>query len=97
MKVLKILGIILALLIVGYLVACAMGDKQVEVKRTVTINSPVADVWSHVSSLQAQEAWSPWGENDPSNTVTFSGDAGTVGSSTAWKGDSTGAGTVTAN
>lgn len=92
MKVVKILGIILALLGIVYLVACAMGEKEIEVKRSTTINATAADVFPHIASLQAQEKWSPWAENDPSNVTTFEGEPGTVGSRSSWKGDSTGIG-----
>ncbi|MFK7969404.1 MAG: SRPBCC family protein [Bacteroidia bacterium] len=93
MKVLKILGIILLLLVGAYLVACAMSPSQVEVNRTVSIDAPVEKVFSHVSSMEAQQAWSPWIDEDPDMVATFTGNPGEVGSTLAWKGEIAGTGT----
>jgi effector-binding domain-containing protein/uncharacterized protein YndB with AHSA1/START domain len=97
MKVLKILGVILLLLIAAYLMACAMGPNELRLERSVDIEAPVEKVFSHVSSMEAQHNWSPWAEKEPNGKYTYEGEKGAVGSVYRWEGtpEITGSGSQT--
>lgn len=65
------------------------------VERTSRINAPAEVVWTQISDFEQWKAWNPWQKADPSQKVTVSGDAGTVGHSSHWEGEKTGKGTMT--
>lgn len=92
MRFLKILGTILLVLLVGYLIACAMGPKEITLERSVLIDAPVEDVYGNISSLEAQSVWAPWKEEDPEMVNTYAGQRGTVGSRNGWTGEKAGVG-----
>jgi effector-binding domain-containing protein len=87
MKALKTILILLLLLVVLAVIAMLVLPKQMQMTRTMEINAPVAVVWNNVSSLRAQDAWSPWNDKDPNMTKEFTGVDGEVGSKSSWKGN----------
>lgn len=87
MKILKVLLILIVLAVVGFFVAAAILPTEYEVTRSVVINADSRIVTDHVKSLKNMQAWSPWADYDPNMTVTYDGVDGTVGSSSAWKGN----------
>ena len=87
MKVLKVLGITLLVILLIGLIAALILPKEMNVSISVDIDAPVDQVWTNVSSMQAQDAWSPWYDVDPDMKVSFDGEAGAVGSSFTWSGN----------
>lgn len=96
MKVLKIIGIIVLVLVAIVVIAGLIAPKDFDVKRDIVVNAPEDVVFKNISSLQAFNKWNPWAKLDPNQTVRDSGVDGTVGSSHYWKGnDSVGEGQMT--
>jgi effector-binding domain-containing protein len=97
MKVLKILGIVVLVIIALILVLSFTAPDSYEVERSVTIDSPKELVFGHVKYWRNWAGWSPWKERDPKMEVTVKGTDGEKGSSYNWVGDPeiTGAGSMT--
>lgn len=62
-----------------------MADYVVERSSLITA-SPEA-IFAQVGNLPAWDNWSPWAELDPDMTTTYTGEAGTVGSTYHWTGN----------
>lgn len=92
MKALKIVGIVLIVLIGLPLVAGLFMPKDFQVESSTTIQAPQPLVMENIRSLRRMNDWSPWAEQDPTMQVTYTGTDGTVGSSSAWKGQKAGTG-----
>ena len=91
----KVLIVILVIILIPVLViigAGIFGEKQVKVERSIKIDAPAEVVFRQVQFLENHEKWSPWAEKDPNQTVTITGEDGTVGARSSWKGDITGEG-----
>ena len=96
MKVLKVLGILLLVVVVIWLIASLILPKEMNVSMEETIEAPVAVVWDNVSTYEKADNWSPWYDIDPDMKVTFDGESGAVGSSMTWSGNQkVGSGTMT--
>lgn len=80
----KIIYILIGLVAV-YLILCLIGPAHVRVERSIDINASADVVKAKIVDLKFfYEAWSPWTEKDPAMEVTYTGEAGTEGSSMAW-------------
>jgi effector-binding domain-containing protein len=96
MKILKIIGVILALLVAVLVVIGLVAPKSYELKRDIVINTPVAAVFNTVSHFSEFPKWSPWQELDPNMKTNIEGTDGTVGAKYSWKGNgNAGAGSMT--
>ncbi|MFT5512410.1 MAG: effector-binding domain-containing protein [Bacteroidia bacterium] len=96
MKVLKVLGILLLVVVVIWLIASLILPKEMNVQVEETIEAPVSVVWGNLSTYEKADKWSPWYDIDPNMKVTFEGESGAVGSSMAWAGNKdVGSGTMT--
>lgn len=87
MKVLKVLGILLLVVVVIWLIASLILPKEMNVAMEETIDAPITVVWDNVSTYEKADNWSPWYEADPDMKVTFDGESGAVGSSMTWSGN----------
>ncbi|MGB0524790.1 MAG: SRPBCC family protein [Flammeovirgaceae bacterium] len=87
MKVLKIVGLVIAIFIAIPLVAAIFISQEVRYAKSITINAPVEDVWQYVNTLSAMDEWSPWNEKDPNMEKKYSGTDGQVGAKSSWKSD----------
>jgi hypothetical protein len=80
MKLLKILGIVLLLLVlVGFLLPTGF-----DIRREVTIQAPAAAVHAWVGDLTKWPEWTPWQEHDPTTKVTLGPITTGVGASQSW-------------
>ena len=86
MKILKIIGIILLVLIAAVLIMGIIAPKKYEVVRSEMINAPISLVSSHVLYWKSWEAWLPWAEMDSTIEITVEGVDGTKGSVFKWTG-----------
>jgi hypothetical protein len=77
--VLGILAIFIALVAVAYIL-----PREVTVERSVVIAAPPADIFPHVNSLKANEAWSPWMDRDPGMVTVYEGPESGVGNKLTW-------------
>ena len=97
MKILKIIGIIIGVLVVIILVLGLIAPKSYEVERTIVINAPKALVFDYCKYWEKWEKWSPWSDMDPAMEYTLEGKDGEVGAVYRWTGDPklSGSGTMT--
>jgi carbon monoxide dehydrogenase subunit G len=94
-KFLKIVGIIIAVIIVLVLVTGLFAKKDYNIERSITINAPKEKVWDHVSTLANTTKWSPWLKQDPNTKLSYQGQDGTVGSVFKWESEKVGTGNQT--
>lgn len=96
MKILKIIGIIIAVLVVLVLVAGIIAPKKFDISRSVVVNAPAETVFKNCSHFSAFNQWNPWSKLDSTMVVTEEGTDGTVGAKHSWKGNNkVGAGSMT--
>jgi effector-binding domain-containing protein/uncharacterized protein YndB with AHSA1/START domain len=63
-----------------------------KVNRTITINAPANIVFAEISKLSNLNQWWIWNQTDSTAHYSLTGEDGTVGASSTWKGSSVGAG-----
>ena len=88
MKILKIGGIAVALLVVAVLGFAATRPDSFSVRRTASIQAPPEKIHGLLSDFRAWEAWSPWEKLDPKMKRTYSGEPKGKGARYAWSGNS---------
>ncbi len=86
-KVLKIVGIVLAVFIGIPLISALFISKDFDYETSITITSSADNVWHNVNSFHALDQWSPWNDYDPNIKKTFTGEDGVVGSTTSWESE----------
>lgn len=84
MRFIKRLAIGIAALVVVLIVVAYLLPRQVTVERTVVIDAPADEIFPHVNSLKANEAWSPWLSRDPGAVLVYEGPDEGVGSKLTW-------------
>lgn len=83
LRILAGLGLLLAVLAgVAYLL-----PREITVERDISVAAPPEQVFPHVNSLKAMQAWSPWLERDPAVQVAFEGPEEGVGARMSWVSD----------
>ncbi len=87
MKILKIIVILIVILIVVAAGRALMGDGNITVERSATMNASAENIFSQVNSLKDWTAWSPWHEIDPNTAYEYSGSETGVGSVVKWNSD----------
>ena len=92
MKILKTLLYLLLVVVLVLVLLGFAGPKTYDVSRQVEIQAPKVVVMPYIKSLKKQNAWGPWGKEDPDMEVVYEGEEGQVGSSSAWKSDKVGSG-----
>ena len=92
MKILKVIGVILVILIGGYLVAAIVAPSSLVVERSIVIDAPASQVYPNVVCFKNWEPWNPWDAMDSTNTNSYSGEECGVGAIYAWEGKQTGSG-----
>lgn len=80
--VVVILGIAVILVAIAYIL-----PREVTVERAVVIDAPPSEIFPHVNSLKANEAWSPWLDRDPDVSLVYEGPEAGVGSKLTWTSD----------
>ena len=92
MKILKVLGIVLLLIILALIIAGLMSPAKFDVTRTVTIDAPRNVVYNYINNFAARDTWSPWTPRDPEMVTKLTGTDGTVGAIQSWEGEINGTG-----
>jgi effector-binding domain-containing protein/uncharacterized protein YndB with AHSA1/START domain len=93
MKALKVVGILLAAVVVIFVVMLFVAPTEYHIKRSVTINAPHEMVFEQTAHFSNFTQWSPWSKLDPNMEQTIEGAEGTVGARLSWKGDPDSVGT----
>ncbi|HAA14338.1 MAG TPA: hypothetical protein DCE41_22685 [Cytophagales bacterium] len=81
--------IIIGLLLAGFLglgLYNARQLQQIHITKSVTISAPMDQVFNQVKYLNNFPKWSPFLEEDPTQTVSVKGTDGTVGAQYHWEG-----------
>lgn len=94
-KVLRFLLILIVILLVGYLILCAVSPAEVDIKRSTTINAPKEMVWNQISNLKYNDDWSPWKKMDSTINTVVSGPEGQPGQKAEWTSKHSGSGNMT--
>ncbi|HEX9163975.1 MAG TPA: SRPBCC family protein [Thermoanaerobaculia bacterium] len=84
---LKIAGIVIAVVIVAVLAFAATKPDTFEVLRTATINAPPEKIYPLLSDFHNWNAWSPWAKLDPAMKTTHSGPQSGKGAVYTWEGN----------
>ena len=96
MKILKVLGIILAIIIAIAVILIIALPTKYNVERSVTIDAPRNIVYDQVRYFENFIKWSPWSSLDPDMSYEISGPDGAVGAVYSWSGnESVGVGSMT--
>ena len=85
MRVLKIVGIVLMIIIGVPLIVALFVPKDVQYEKSIEINAPIQVVWENVNSLSDMDKWSPWNQYDPTMKKEIIGKDGTVGAKQVWE------------
>lgn len=73
--------------ILGIGVLSLILPKTYIVKRSITIDRPITEVFDYLKFIKNQEHWSPWKQKDPDMRQEFDGDDGTIGFTAKWEGN----------
>ena len=96
MKVLKVFGLIILILVALFLIIPLFMGTKYQVSKKVLVDAEKSVVYPYLMDFSRFGEWSPWADIDPNTEVELIGNMGAVGSSYKWKGnDDVGEGTMT--
>jgi uncharacterized protein YndB with AHSA1/START domain len=84
---LKIIGLVIAVLIAGVLLFAASKPDTFQVTRVTTIKAPPEKIFPHINDLQQWRQWSPYEAKDPAMKRTFGAITAGPGATYAWDGN----------
>ncbi|WP_420577193.1 SRPBCC family protein [Ekhidna sp.] len=84
MKILKIIGIIILVVLVIGLGIIVFGSSEVHLEREISIDAPVEAVFREVNGFRTFDQYSAWSEIDTTATVIIEGPASGVGARYRW-------------
>lgn len=87
MRILKTLGILIIVAVAVALILTLLLPTSRRIERQITINAAPAVVYEYLSKLDNFNKWSAWSNNDQSLKHTITGNDGTLGATSNWKGD----------
>jgi len=87
MKMLKIIGIAVLVVVGAVLVLAAFRPDSFRIQRAATIKAPPEKIAAVLSDFHGWEAWSPWEKMDPALKRSYSGAAKGKGAVCAWQGN----------
>lgn len=83
----KIIGIIVALVIVAVLIFAATKPDIFRLQRSATIKAPPEKIFAFINDFNRWGAWSPWEKKDPAMKRTFGTTTRGMGAKYAWEGN----------
>jgi Polyketide cyclase / dehydrase and lipid transport len=86
-KILIGIAAVVAILIVGFLIAVSMQPNEFRISRSTKMSAPPSAVFAQVNDYHNWDAWSPWAKLDPDAKVTFEGPTSGTGAKFAWSGN----------
>ena len=87
MRITKWIFGIISLLIVVFFAGGFLLPQEVTVARSPELDAPAAQIFPHVNSPKATEAWSPWLSLDPAPQVTYNDIPEGVGATMEWSSE----------
>ncbi len=94
MKVLKIIGMIIAGLIALFLIIAALLPSSYRVERSVEIDKPADVIYPQVAGLKNWENWDPWTKMEPDAPREYLGADMGAGAGWSWDGKKIGTGSL---
>jgi hypothetical protein len=85
-KALKILGIILALMVLTPLVGMLFLSSKYTVKRSAMVNAEASRIYPRIATLKEWDKWSAWGKASDTNAI-FTYEGPESGTGAVWKWD----------
>jgi len=79
--------IILGVIVVLFILLALIAPKSYHVSRSIELEHPPEQVWSHLKYLKKQQEWSSWAKKDPNMELSFTGVDGEVGATSHWNGN----------
>ncbi len=93
MKILKILGGLVLLVVIAVAALIFLVPADYKVEREVTINKPRAEVFAYAKMLKNQNDWGPWVKRDPNIKLNYKGNDGEPGFVSSWESEKQDVGT----
>jgi uncharacterized protein YndB with AHSA1/START domain len=87
MRIIKPFLAFLFFALVATIILSMLLPTRQRLERSVTINAPATIVYEQLAKLEHFNHWSLWTSQDSTATYTIYGTDGTVGATSAWKGD----------
>lgn len=87
MSKLKKVGLGVAGLAIAVVAAAYVLPRHVEVERSLVIAAEPDEIFPHLNSMKAFNAWSPWADLDPDTVYVFSGPETGKGARSEWSSD----------
>jgi hypothetical protein len=84
-NVFKMIGIIVAIVIIIPLLIALFINKDYEVEKEIVINKPKQQVFEYIKLLKHQDEYSIWGKMDPAAKKEFRKTDGTIGFVFGWE------------
>jgi len=95
MKILKIIGIVVLVLVVLFFGIAMFLPSKVHVERSLIIPASSEVVFDQVNDLRNWKNWSPWHQMDPDMKITYKGFLQGEGASYQWESNKVGNGKLT--
>ena len=87
MKIVAILGVVLAVALGAVLLFAALKPDSFRIQRTASIKAPPEKVFALVNDFRRWTEWSPWESIDPALKRTYEGAAAGKGAAYGWEGN----------
>lgn len=84
---LKIIGLVVALVIGGVLIVAATRPDTFRVQRAAVIQAPPQKVFAFINDFERWRVWSPWEKKDPAMRRTLGAATSGKGATYAWEGN----------
>ncbi|MEL6390500.1 MAG: SRPBCC family protein [Bacteroidota bacterium] len=84
MKILKYIGIIVAVIILLYVGLCFLGPKNFNMTETKNISAPPLTIYNILNDLRTTSQWNDWNLQDTAMEVTYTAVTTGVGARTEW-------------
>jgi len=95
MKILKIIGIVVVVLVVLFFGVAMFLPSSVHVERSLVLPASSELIYNEIIDLRQWHKWSPWHQQDPDMTITYDGRLKGEGGSYRWTSDKVGNGSLT--
>lgn len=95
MKVLSIIGVVIALGLAALLGLAAMKPDTFRISRSVSVNAPPDKIYPLIADVKGFNTWNPFAKKDPGHAGSYSGPSSGVGAKYAWNSDALGVGSMT--
>jgi effector-binding domain-containing protein len=86
-KVLKVIGALVIIVVVVFLIAGLLGPKEFKMERSILIHAPRSVIFANISDYRNWQKWSPWAKIDTNCKYEYAGPQGQADASYKWAGN----------